>query len=285
MKSILRGAIVCVVWAVLSTTACLAADGELTLFCGAAFKKPMEEVVEAFQRKEGVRTNATYAGTGTLFSQLLLTKCGDVFIAPTPDVFEKAREKRAIVAESVRSFAFMVPCINVQKGNPKKIAGLRDLLRPGIRVAIGNPEIVFVGMLSVEIADKSFDESEKRLFRNNLVTFAEDFNKLATFLVLKQVDAVIGFHFFEAWYPDKIETVKLQATEVQRIGSAMGAVVSYTRSRETAERFMDFLSSMEAKEIFRKYHYFGEADDAFRWLGARKPVGGNYAVRPGWMEK
>jgi molybdate transport system substrate-binding protein len=285
MKKVRVVVIVCTLWFSFSATACLAADSELMLFCGAAFKKPMEEIVEAFQKKESVRVNATYAGTGTLFGQLLLTRQGDVLVAPSPDVFEKAREKGIIIADTVKSFAYVVPCINVQKGNPKNIRELKDLLKPGIKVAIGNPEVVYVGMLSAEIANNVLNESERGLFKKNLVAFAEDFNKLATFLVLRQVDAVIGFHFLEAWYPEKIETVRLKAEEVQRIGSAMGAVISYTKNREQAREFVDFLSSSKAREVFRKYHYFNGPDDAFRWLGAKKPVGGNYVVPEGWMPK
>ncbi len=264
---------------------CFAAEGEVTLFCGAAFKKPMEEIVEAFQKKADVKVSATYAGVGTLFSQLLLTRQGDVFVAPSPDIFETAMEKGLIIPDSVRNMAFVVPCIDVQKGNPGNITGLKDLLKPGTKVAIGNPEIVYVGALAAEIAQKAFTESERSLFKKNIVTYAEDFNKLATFLVLKQVDAIIGFHFLEAWYPDKVEMVKLKVGEIERIGSAKAALVSYTKDREKAQQFIDFLFSPEAKAVLQKYHYFNSADEAFAWLGGRKPIGGSYPVSGEWIGK
>ena len=48
---------------------------------------------------------------------------------------------------------YLVPSINVRAGNPKGIQGLRDLLKPGIRVAIANPENVCVGTYAVEIVE------------------------------------------------------------------------------------------------------------------------------------
>ena len=124
------------------------AAGDLTLFCGAGFKKPVEEIVDVFQKRTNTRVDAAYAGIGTLFSQILLTKQGDLFIAPSPDIMDKAAEKRLIVPGSVRTMAYTVPSINVQQGNPKNIRGLRDLLKPGVKVAIGNPEIVYIGIKS-----------------------------------------------------------------------------------------------------------------------------------------
>ncbi len=273
-----------VVLACACAASALAADN-LMLFCGAGFKKPVEEIVDVFQKRTNTRVDAAYAAIGTLFSQMLLTKQGDVFIAPSPDVMDKATEKKVIVPGSVRTMAYTVPSINVQKGNPKNIRGLRDLLKPGVKVAIANPEIVYVGLLAVEIVQKALTDSEIRLFRANVVTYAEDINKLATFLVLKQVDAVIGFHFLEGWYPDKIETIKLKADEVQRIGASEAGIISFSKNKEGAQRFVDFLLSGESERAFQKYHYFNSPDAAFAWLGGKKPIGGDYTVPAAWVTK
>ena len=117
------------------------------------------------------------------------------------------------------------------------------------------------------------------------MTHAEDFNKLATLLVLKQVDAIIGFQFLEGWYPQKIGTVKLAAEEVQRIGAAQAGIISYSQSRDLTQRFLDYLNSEEAKAIFKKYHYFISPIEAFSWIGAKKPIGGEYTVPVDWYSR
>jgi molybdate transport system substrate-binding protein len=264
---------------------CGFAEDNLQIFCGAAFKKPVEEIIDMFKKRTDTKVNAVYAGIGTLFSQMLLTKQGDLFIAPSPDIMEKATQKGLIVTDSVRGMAYVVPCINVQKGNPKHITGVKDLLKPGVRVAIANPELVYIGALSVEIVETVLTKNEKTLFRSNIVTYAEDFNKLATFLVLKQVDAIIGFHYLEGWYPDKIESVKLKPDEVHRIGASRVGLISFSKNKETAKMFIDFLLSAESVGIFRKYHYFNSPDEAFAWLGAKKPIGGEYTLPSEWVIK
>jgi molybdate transport system substrate-binding protein len=272
--------ILSLVVAVLFATNCRAADTDaLMLFCGAALKKPMDDIVTLYQEKTGVRVNVTYAGVGTLFSQILLSKQGDIFVAPSPDIMERAKRKGVVANKSIQNIAYIVPCINTQKGNPRKIRTLKDLTKPGIRVGLGNPEIVYVGALAQEIVTRNLSAVEKDALYTNVVTYGEDFNKLSTLLVLKQVDAIIGFHFLEGWYPDRIGTVKLSPAEVQRIGVAQAAVITYTSNNEAANKFVNWLTSNEVRTIFRKYHYFSAAREAFDWIGATKPVGGEFAVK------
>ena len=227
----------------------------------------------------------TYGAISTVFAQIQLTKRGDVFISSSEDFMEKGKKKGLIVGDSVKNIVYIVPCINVQKGNPKNIRGLKDLTRSDIRVAIENPEIVYIGMLTAEIVDKSLSAQERDTFKRNVVTHAEDFNKLATLLVLKQADAVIGFHFLEGWYPQKIGTVRLTADELQRIGAGQAGIISYSQSRGLAQRFLNYLNSREAMTIFKKYHYFTSPIEAFSWIGAKKPIGGEYVVPVEWYSR
>ena len=255
------------------------------VFCGAAFKLPIEDVVELFQTKTGIKVNTVYAGVGTLFSQMLFTKQGDIFVAPSPDIMEKATTKGLLIKSSVKNLGYMVPCINVVKGNPKQIKALKDLARPGLKIAIGNPELVYIGALAVELVEKNLTKEEKNGFRANIVTFAEDFNKLSTYLVLKQLDAIIGFHYLEGWYPDKVETIKLKPDQIQRIGSGQIGLLNNSNKKELAQKFVDFVTSDDAKKIFHKYKYFGSPDEAFVWIGEKKPVGGEYLIPKDWSNK
>jgi molybdate transport system substrate-binding protein len=262
-----------------------ATPDELMVFCGAAFKLPIEDVVELFQTKTGIKVNTVYAGVGTLFSQMLFTKQGDIFVAPSPDIMDKATTRGLLIKSSVKNLGYMVPCIDVIKGNPKNIKTLKDLARPGLKVAIGNPELVYIGALAVELVEKNMTEEEKSGFRTNIVTFAEDFNKLSTYLVLKQFDAIIGFHYLEGWYPDKVETIKLKPDQIQRIGSGQIGLLNNSNKKELAQKFVDFVTSNDAKKIFHKYKYFGSPDEAFVWIGEKKPIGGEYLIPKEWINK
>lgn len=274
--------LVMAIYVLFTMTGLCCAEERLLILCGASFKLPMEEIVESFTKQTGAELNVSYAGVGTLLSQITLSKRGDILIVPSPDIMKKAGNRGHVAQDSVRNMGYFVPSINVQKGNPKGIKCLKDMTRPGIRIALANPESVFVGMLGAEIVDKAFPDQERILFRKNIVTYTEDFSKLAALLVLKQVDAVIGFSYLNSWFPDKIDTIKLNVEEIQRIGVGQAALLNYSMNRPLAERFLDFLNSKESQNIFIKYHYFATLDEAREWIGAPKPVGGVYALPRDW---
>lgn len=258
----------------------VAAD-PLMVFCGAAFKRPMEDIAKLYQQRTGGRVDVAYGNLSMLLSQILLSRQGDVLVAPSPEIMERALEKKVVESESIRSIAYLVPTINTRKGNPKNIGGLKDLARPGIRVGLASPEIVYIGAVAAEIIENNLSGAEKIALQQNIVTYVEDFNKLATLIALNHVDAIIGMHFLEGWYPDKVSTVKLKPAEVSRIGSAQAAVVTCTAKKAAAGNFVGFLASEEVRAIFRKYHYFGTSQEAFSWVGEEVPVQENIAPAKG----
>jgi len=258
---------------------------QLMLFCGAHLKPPFEEASQIFAKIRDIEINANYASVGALYSQVFLSKQGDLFVVPSPDLMTNAIAKGVIQPDSVRDLCYVVPAINVQKGNPKNIKSLKDLARPGIRIALGNPETVFIGTLAVEIIEKGLSVEEKTFLRKNLVTYSEDFPRLSSLLLLQQVDAIIGFHYLGELYPDKVETVKLKSDEIHRIGAGHIAVLSYSKNVTFAFKFINFLVSEEGRNVLKRYHYFGTPEEAFAWVGGQKPIGGAYTVPQGWITK
>ncbi len=218
--------------AVLAITVSVQAEEGIMVFCGAGFKAPMEAIIKTFMAETGTPVDVSYGSAGAVLSQVAFSRKGDVVVLPSPDIMEKAKGRGQIVAGSTRNIGYVVPSINVQKGNPKGINSLADMARPGIKIALANPETVFVGMLAVEIADKGLSLNDKTAFKKNIVTYAEDFGKLATYLILKQVDAVIGFSSMSGWYGDKIDTIKLAPAQIHRM-MVSGVAAAYGLSRST----------------------------------------------------
>lgn len=258
---------------------------ELFIFAGAASKPPTEEAARAFEKKTGVKVHLTFGGSGFVLSQMTLAKKGDLYFPGSSDFMEIARKKGLVFPESEKYVVYLVPAINVQKGNPKGIKSLRDLNKPGLRVAIANPEGVCVGLYAVEIIEKNFTAKEKAQFRKNLVNYTESCEKTATAVSLKAADAVIGWEVFQHWNPERIETIPLQKHEIARIGYIPIAISTFTADKELAQTFIDFILSAEGKVFFQKYHYFMSPEEAIAWIGEVKPVGGEYEIPREWIAK
>jgi molybdate transport system substrate-binding protein len=198
---------------------------------------------------------------------------------------EMAKKEGLIFPESEKIVVYLIPAINVQRGNPKEIHSLKDLTKDGVRVAIANPEMVCVGTYAVEIVDKNLNSSEQERFKKNLVNYTESCEKTANVISLKAVDAVIGWRVFQYWDPQRIETIYLRPEEVCRIGYIPIAISKFTQDRMLAQKFIDFLLSPQGKVIFQKYHYLMDLQEARRFTRPNTPVGGEYLLPEGWKMK
>jgi molybdate transport system substrate-binding protein len=252
------------------------------IFAGAASKPATEEVIRTFEERTGVTARILFGGSGFVLSQMKLAKRGDLYFPGSSDFMEIAKKENLVYSDSERIVAYLIPAINVQKGNPKGIHSLQDLTRNGIRLAIANPETVCVGTYAVEIIEKNLTSTEKKNFKRNLVNYTESCEKTANVISLKAVDAVMGWRVFQYWDPERIQTVYLKPEEIVRIGYIPIAVSRFTKNRKVAEEFIDFLLSSEGKTIFKKYQYLMDPQEAQRFATSSTPIGGEYKLPQDW---
>lgn len=242
----------------------------------------MEEIVKAFERKERVKLNVIFGGSGFVLSQMILSKKGDIFFPGSSDFMEKAKDKGVIYPETEKPVVYLVPAIVVPKGNPKGIKSLKDLAKNRIKVIMANPKDVCVGLYAVEIIENNFNEWEKEAFKKNLLNYTESCEKTATAISLGAADAAIGWSVFQYWDRERIEVIPLKFHEVKRIGYIPIAISKFTRNRAMAQKFIDFVTSKEGKAIFKKHGYYTSPEEAFYEIGGKKVVGGCYILPKNW---
>jgi molybdate transport system substrate-binding protein len=254
----------------------------LLIFAGAASKPATEEVVKIFQEKTGIPVDLIFGGSGFVLSQMKLARKGDLYFPGSSDFMEIAKKDGLVFPETEKIIVYLIPAINVQKGNPKGIHSLKDLTKDGIRVAIANPEFVCVGTYAVEIIEKNLNPMEKEKFKKNLVNYTESCEKTANVISLKAVDAVLGWRVFQYWDPERIETIYLKPDEIPRVGYISIAISKFTQDRIFSQKFIDFILSPQGKTIFRRHHYLMDLEEARRFTRPDTPVGGQYVLPNEW---
>ncbi len=260
------------------------AEERLLFMAGAASKPVVEDLAKSFEEKTGIKVDVNIGGSGMLLSQMKLSKQGDVYFPGSIDFIEKAKSEGMIDESTVTPIVYLVPAICVPKGNPKQIKTLKDLCRPGLKVVIAHPESVCLGVFAVELFEKFFSPEEKKAVRENIVSYAESCEKTASQIPLRTCDAIIGWSVFENWNPDLITTVKLESSEIVRISYLAVSTTKFAKNPKAAQQFIDFMKSPEGLEYFKKFNYFTTPEDALRYVGEKKPVGGvAYTVPPEWM--
>jgi len=247
-------------------------------FIGSVTKPVMEEIIREYQKKTGVEVIAQYGGSGTLLSQMKLAQMGDIYLAGSPDFMEKAKKEKIVEPDSIKIVAYLIPAINVQKGNPKKIQSLHDLIREDIQLVIANPRTVCVGLYAVEVFEHNHLSS---LIKPRIKSYTESCEKTANLIALGGADAVMGWEVFSHWEPDKIETIFLKPSEIPRISYIPIAVSRFAKNKKQAKDFVNFVVGYEGKEKFKAKGYITDEPEARRYA-PEAVIGGEYLLPLGW---
>jgi len=247
---------------------------EIWVFAGSASKPALDEAASTFEKQSGVRVYLTYGGSGSVLSQMELSKTGDIYIPGSPDYMVKAENKKLIDPTSTKIVAYLIPAINVQPGNPRNIQSLSDLAKPGIKVGIGNPTTVCVGLYAIEILDKN--NLLPDIYRN-IITQASSCDNTAALISLKSVDAVMGWSVFRDWDPQNIDTVYLEPEKISRLAYIPAAISNFSKEKEAAAAFVNFLITPAGQDIFRKWGYDVTEAEA-REYAPNAQIGGEYQL-------
>lgn len=223
---------------------------ELLLFCGAGIRPPVAELAATFGRENGVNVITDYAGSEVLLPKIKLSKRGDLYMPGDKHYTDLAAGEGLILSRKL--VCYFVPTILVQKGNPRKISGLQDLIKPGVKLGLGNARSCAIGRKCKKIFEKnniSWDDVEENLrFQSATV------NELGLQIQAKSLDAVIVWDAVAKYYADHGEEVPIPKGQ-NLISTVEVGVLKFTRERELAERFVEFAVSKRGRTIFRKHDY------------------------------
>ena len=225
---------------------------QLILYCGAGIMPAAKALIEVFEKENNIKINATYAGSGRLLGQIVSLQTGDLFMPGAALYVDKAIAKNLAHKETRETVAYFVPVIFVQKGNPKEIHSLADLLKKGVRVGLGDERSCAVGKKTLKILEKNKIPYED--LAGNVVYKSGTVNELALAVQLKNVDAVICWdtnarHFLE--HGDMVDI-----PYDKNIPSTIPIVLlECSKHKEAAKAFIDFITSDRGKRILTEQEY------------------------------
>ena len=123
---------------------------QLSLFAGAMLRPAIEDTIDEFEKREGVRVTRDYNGCGILVAQMRTQgqrpdayfACDQSFMTQVHDLFLDA------TPVSTNQLVILVP-----KGNPHHIRSLADLGQSGLRVGVGHEKQCALGALDAGDAE------------------------------------------------------------------------------------------------------------------------------------
>jgi len=129
------------VWAAPTPEAHDAGGGTITAFAAASLTAPFQALAAAFEQAHpDAHVQLNFAGSATLVQQIQDGAPADVFASADEASMQKVVDQKA-VAGTPTVFTRNVLEIAVAPGNPKHVAGLGDLAKPGLIVALCGPTV------------------------------------------------------------------------------------------------------------------------------------------------
>ena len=226
---------------------------EIAFFSGAMLQRAVEQQLRLFEEREGVTVRPVYDGCGTLVNTIkagaqpdAYFSCDLRFLELVQDQFEEG----TIVSKND-----MV--LLVEKGNPRKIAKLQDLLRPGLKVGMAHPEKSALGTLTVELL-KRHGLYGRLQEANNIEVLASKGDELVNQMQIGALDVAIVYRS-NSLSSEQI----LQRCEAIPIANGPQAAQPFavgrgSNHRQLVHRLKDFLTGAAGKEEFLKYGFHWE---------------------------
>jgi len=221
---------------------------QLTILCGGSFKKPAEKLVEAFEQETGVDVEISFGQSEDHLPHVKAQRVGDVFISHSP--YMKYTEDAQSASRWVL-VGYISPVLVVKKGNPINLEKVEDMARPGLKVALPNPEFSTCGeMVEQLLKKKGIWDDVKQNVGN---AFFRSHSQVATAIKVGDREAGMMWNgVAHAWLDDlEIVPTPYEYDEVIEVG-VIG--LSYSKQPEIVEKFLKF-SEENGKNIFVEFGY------------------------------
>jgi molybdate transport system substrate-binding protein len=223
------------------------AKTELTVFCAAGLKKPVEAIAQKYREELGIEVSLQYGGTGTLLSQLQVAKQGDLFIAADDGSLADAQKLK--LTKEVVPMVVQHPVVAVKKGNPKGIRTLADLTRADVKFAIANPDAASISKVTRKLLANQWDAfaAKASVMKPTVTEIAAD----------TQIGAVDAAILWDSTVPQfkQLESVELPEFTKHR-ENASAAVLAFCTQPQEALKFARYLAAPDKGGLVFKEHGF-----------------------------
>lgn len=232
---------------------------ELTFFCGAVNRRVVDQIVQDFSREEGVTVNTVYDGCGILTSRMK-TIAGQRPDLGFPDLY-MACDRYYLDIDQVRDWFQEAAYVSeadlvlvVRKGDGR-VHELADLIQPGVRVALGQPDQCTIGILSwrlLEEAGLAAAMRAKLAQADQVVVEKSSSSHLVPDVVTGHIDAAIAYVTDTLSVRDQIDVYPIRLPN-------SAAIQPISISRSSDHKYL-------ARRLFRR---IAESKSAFETAGFR----------------
>lgn len=220
------------------------ASGDLVVYSGSMLRPAIEETIQDFEKREGVRVTRVYNGCGILVAQMradarpdIYFACDQRFMDDVGDLFEQSE----VVSSNLLVIA-------TAKGNPKEIHTLADLGKPNLKVGVGHEQQCALGAITRETFLQSGTYGR---VRKNVVVESPTGDFLINQLRTGSLDAVVAYRSNALPYDKDIDFTPVTGIPCAAPKQPV-AIRKDSAKKQLSRRLIDSIQSSESRDRFKE---------------------------------
>ena len=226
-------------------------NNNLLISAAASLKEALEELKPLYQQsKPNVNINYNFGSSGALQQQIEQGAPADIFISAAKKQVD-ALEQKGLLVPGTRNIIAKNRLVLVVPKNAVGVTSFYSLKDAKVKkIAIGEPRSVPAGQYAQQVLEKLKIWSE---IKSKLV-FANNVRQVLASVETGNVDAGLVY-ITDAKISDKVKVVVTADEKYHSPIIYPLAVIKGSKNVDTAKEFSQFLSSNQAKAVFRKYGF------------------------------
>ncbi len=215
---------------------------KLDVYAGSMLRPAIEQTLDEFQKREGVRITTVYNGCGILVGQMKTGQRPDVYFSCDTQFMHQVRDlfgEPAVV--STNQLVIAVP-----KGNKHDLQTLKDLGKPGLKVGVGHEQQCALGAITKETFLKT---GVYAAVQKNVKKYAPSGDLLIVDLRVGTLDAVVAYQSNVTPYAKEIDAIPVTGIPCAKPEQPL-AIGRKTLHPQLAQRLEAALRSAESKRRF-----------------------------------
>jgi len=212
--------------------------------------EPVQEIADIIEKQENCKIVILLDGFLNLLDIIDTNKTGDLYLPGSDKFIDLAIEKGHVTDTFVVGTNY--PVLIIPKNNPKNILpNLKSLADPSLKVTLGNPEITYIGLKTLNILKHA---NLYNAVMDNILYLTTDTNSVIQSVLSGEADVSLAwkalvlkkevFKYLD-YLPLEDEVV---FPETIKLG-----LLKYSVSKELTKAFINYSLSVKGQEIFRSY--------------------------------
>jgi molybdate transport system substrate-binding protein len=216
------------------------ATGNITVFAAASLQGTFTDLGKKFEAANpGTKVTFNFGGSSALAQSIVSGAPADVFAAASPATMKTVTDAGGAGGEP-KTFVKNTLTIAVPKGNPKHVAGLKDLTAPGVKVALCAKEVPCGAAAQTALKAAGLNLTP--------VTLEQDVKGALTKVELGEVDASLVYKTDVQSDAAKIDGVEFPEAD-KAVNDYPIAPLAKAPNKDGAAAFVAYIQSPEAKQV------------------------------------